>query len=114
MGTNLADGKTKITSFPRDALEQAEAVKSGWSEVGEKLLVPNLTMKKFQTKVAEAQKCADKAEELKLARAKAIQDRNVVLGELWDLTKRVRNAAKATFGDHSPELERLVPPREEH
>ncbi len=113
MGTNLYEGKTKVTSFPRDALEQAEAVKTGWSEVGEMLLVPNLTMNKFESKVAQAQKCAEKAEELKIARAKAIQDRNVVLGELWDLTKRVRNAAKATFGDHSSELERLVPAREE-
>ncbi|MFQ5771017.1 MAG: hypothetical protein ACE5HX_10810 [bacterium] len=106
--------KAKLSSFPRDALEQAEIVLNGWNEVGKKLLVPNLTMEKFVKKLAEAKKYGDKAEQLKLERAKAIQERNVCMSELWDLTKRIRNAAKATFGDYSTELELLINPSNEN
>jgi len=56
----------------------------------------------------EAQQYVEKAQLLKVQRAKAIEERNVFLSELWDLTKRVRNAAKATFGDYSQELELLI------
>lgn len=100
--------KTKSTSFPRDALEQAEKVRNGWDEVGQKLYVPNLSVSKFENKLKEAQEYVGKAEALKAQRANAIHERNVVLSELWDLTKRVRNAAKATFGDYSPELDILI------
>lgn len=100
--------KTKSTSFPQDALEQAENVKTGWGKVGKKLLVPNLPVAKFENKLEEAQQYVEKAEELKIQRANAIQERNIVLSELWDLTKRIRNAAKATFGDYSPELDLLI------
>ncbi len=100
--------KTRSASFPRDALEQAENVKTGWGKVGKKLLVPNLTVAKFENKLEEAQQYVEKAEELKIQRANAIHERNIVLSELWDLTKRIRNAAKATFGDYSPELDLLI------
>ena len=100
--------KGKISSFPRDALEQAEVVRKGWLEVGKKLFVPNLSVQKFQNKLEEAKQYVERAEQLKLERAKAIQERNLRLSELWDLTKRVRNAAKATFGDYSPELQLLL------
>ena len=103
-----ASKKTKVSSFPRDALTQAEIVMTGWNDVGRKLLVPNVTVQKFQKKLDEAKKFVEKAEQLKLERAKAIQERNMCLSELWDLTKRVRNAAKATFGDYSPELQLLL------
>jgi len=99
--------KTKSTSFPRDALEQAQIAKTGWEKVGQKLAVPNLSVDTFESKLNEAQQYVEKAQLLKVQRAKAIQERNVFLSELWDLTKRVRNAAKATFGDYSPELETL-------
>ena len=114
MGHDQRTKTGEVSSFPRDTLEQAEIVKSGWGEVGTNLLVPNLTIDSFEDKLAEAKRCADKAEQLKLERAKAIQQRNVVLGELWDLTKRIRNAAKATFGDHSTELELLISPAHEN
>ena len=100
--------KMRSTSFPLDALEQAENVKTGWGKVGEKLLVPNLTVANFENKLEEAQQYVEKAEELKIQRATAIQERNIVLSELWDLTKRIRNAAKATFGDYSEEHDLLV------
>ena len=99
--------KTKSSSFPRDALEQAQIAKTGWEKVGQKLTVPNLSVDKFESKLHEAQQYVEKAQLLKVQRAQAIQERNVFLTELWDLTKRVRNAAKATFGDYSAELETL-------
>lgn len=100
--------KTKIRSFPRDALEHAETVRIGWERVGKKLVVPNLTSARFETKLKEAQLHVEKAERLKAQRAKAIQERNLALSELWDWTKRIRNAAKATFGDNSEEFELLI------
>lgn len=100
--------KRKISSFPRDTLEQADVVKKGWDKVGNKLLVPNLTIQDFLGKLEEAQGFIDRAERLKQQRANAIEDRNMCLSELWDLTKRIRNAAKATFGDNSDELRSLV------
>ncbi|MFQ5824636.1 MAG: hypothetical protein ACE5JB_11315 [bacterium] len=75
--------------------------------MGKKLMVPNLTMDKFLNKLNDAKKSVEIAEQLKLERSKAIQDRNKCLSELWDLTKRIRNAAKATFGDNSNELDLL-------
>ncbi|MCH7679741.1 hypothetical protein IID10_10320 [candidate division KSB1 bacterium] len=104
----MEPGKTKSTSFPRDTLEQAQIVKTGWEEVGKKLAVPNLSVDGFESKLHEAQQYVEKAQLLKVQRAKAIEERNVFLSELWDLTKRVRNAAKATFGDYSQELELLI------
>ena len=104
----MEPGKTKSTSFPRDTLEQAQIAKTGWGKVGKKLAVPNLSVDKFESKLHVAQQYVEEAELLKVQRAKAIQERNVFLSELWDLTKRVRNAAKATFGDYSPELETLL------
>jgi hypothetical protein len=108
MQNDSENKKRKITSFPRDALEQAHIVKQGWDKVKEKLVVPNLDLPKYIAKLEETQERVEKAEQLKIKRAKAIQERNVCLSELWDLTKRVRNAAKATFGDNSEELERLI------
>lgn len=104
--------KTRSSSYPRDALKQAEVVRHGWSTVGEKLLVPNLEIEQFQAKLSEARAHVDRAERLKMERARAIHQRNVCLSELWDLTKRIRNSAKATFGDYSPELEMLLNPVE--
>ena len=114
MDKNIYAEKGKLISFPRDALEQAEKVMKGWKEVGKKLFVPNLTIQNYVEKVSEAMNSVDKAEELKLERAKAIQERNICLSELWDLTKRIRNAAKATFGDYSSELEILINPFHEN
>ena len=105
---DMEPGKTKSTSFPRDTLEQAQIAKTGWEKVGKKLTVPNLSVDGFESKLHEAQQYVEKAQLLKVQRAKAIQERNDYLSELWDLTKRVRNAAKATFGDYSQELELLI------
>jgi len=98
----------KPSSFPRDALEQAHVACRGWSEFAESLAVPNLSMETFVEKLHEAEAQVRRAEQLKEERARAIQERNETLSELWDLTKRIRNAAKATFGDNSAELELLV------
>lgn len=108
MLTKPNTNKERISSFPRDILEQAEIVKHGWDEVGVKLQVPNLSVDKFVEKLAEAREQAERAEALKAERAHAIQLRNRCMSELWDLTKRIRNAAKATFGDYSEEFEALV------
>ena len=108
MHTNSNTKKERASSFPRDTLEQAEIVKHGWTQVGPKLTVPNLDEYGFLEKLAEARRQAEKAEQLKAERARAIQERNTCLSELWDLTKRIRNAAKATFGDYSDEFELMV------
>ena len=105
---DMESRKTRSTSFPRDAFGQAHVAKTGWEKVGKRLTVPNLSLDKFESKLNEVQQYVEKAQLLKVQRAQAIQERNVALSELWDLTKRVRNAAKATFGDYSQELEFLI------
>jgi len=108
MQNNSNSSKRKITSFPRDALRQAVFVQEGWKVVGRKLAVPNITIDQFLEKLSEARNYVERAEHLKIERARAVQKRNVCLSELWDLTKRIRNAAKATFGDNSDELDLLT------
>jgi hypothetical protein len=108
MSTDPSGKKLKSTSYPRDALNQAEVVIEGWSQVGERLMVPNLDLVQLKEKLQQALAYIERAEEMKEERAKAVQARNVCLSELWDLTKRVRNSAKATFGDYSPELDLLM------
>jgi hypothetical protein len=108
MSTDASGKKQKSTSYPRDAINQAQVVIEGWKRVGERLSVPNLDLDELRHKLEEAQSYIKRAEKMKEERARAVQARNVCLSELWDLTKRVRNSAKATFGDYSPELDMLM------
>jgi phage shock protein A len=92
------------SSFPRDALEQALIVIKGWQELKDQLQVPNMSLKDFEKNIEETRRKIEEAEEKRRQRIKAIQNRNASIEKVWDLTKRVRNSAKATFGDDSPEI----------
>lgn len=94
-------------SFPRDALEQAQFIANGWNELQGGLVVPSLSLEDFQKQVAEVQRCIKLAEEFKIKRSAAIAERNRALKKMWDYTKRIRNATKATFGDDSQEVEKM-------
>lgn len=94
-------------NYPRDTLEQAEMVFSGWKEHINKLNVPNVGLDDFQEKINEAKEKVQHAEKLREERSRVVKIRNDALMVLWDLTKRVRNAAKATFGDDSKEIEKF-------
>ena len=94
-------------SFPRNTLRQAELASKGWKELAEQLNVPNLTIEAFEEKIKYATEMVDLAERLKEERSQAVQTRNDSLKNVWDLTKRIRNAAKATFGDNSKEIEKF-------
>ncbi|MDQ7054095.1 MAG: hypothetical protein Q9P14_14870 [candidate division KSB1 bacterium] len=94
-----------IISFPRNALEQAITVHQGWQQLGPTLQVPNLSLEDYERLLEKANQLSRKVEELHQERQRMVQLRNQVLQELWDLTKRVRNAARATFGDTSKEVE---------
>ncbi len=97
--------KETSENFPRNTLRQAELVIEGWKNFIDHLNVPNLNLNDFQEKIKLASEKVDLAEKLKRERSKAVRNRNQYLKEIWDLTKRVRNAAKATFGDNSNEIE---------
>lgn len=92
-------------SFPRNTLRQAEMVKKGWKNFINDLNVPNLSIQDFEKVIEKATEKVDLAERLKEERSEAVKSRNDFLKELWDLTKRIRNAAKATFGDSADEIE---------
>ena len=94
-------------SFPRNTLRQAELAKEGWKDLFNKLTVPNLSLDDFEKKIKKATEKVDLAEKLKEERSKAVKSRNDCLKDVWDLTKRIRNAAKATFGDNSKEIEKF-------
>ncbi len=108
---NLKKGTKKMKessdSFPRNTLRQAELAMQGWKELSKHLSVPNLTIDSFEEKIRYATDKVDLAEKLKEERSKAVQVRNDSLKDVWDLTKRIRNAAKATFGDSSKEIEKF-------
>jgi len=94
-------------SFPRNTIRQAEYALDGWKKLLKQLNVPNLSVEDFEEKIKFATEKVDLAEKLKEERSKAVQVRNDSLKEVWDLTKRIRNAAKATFGDSSPQIEKF-------
>lgn len=100
--------RNHISSFPRNALQQAATVHDAWKLLGEALQVPNLTMVEFQEILNKGFELSRRVEELHRERQRMVQLRNQVLQELWDLTKRVRNAARATFGDTSKEVEAVM------
>lgn len=93
-----------VSNFPRNALEQALIVMKGWEELKDKLQVPNMSLSDFAKKIQETQRKIEEAEEKRRVRIKAIESRNSSIEKIWDLTKRVRNSAKATFGDDSNEI----------
>lgn len=99
--------KSTGNNYPRDTLEQAEMVCNGWEEFLEKLNVPNVSLEDFRGKIKEAKEKVALAEKLREERSKVVKVRNDALMALWDYTKRVRNAAKATFGDDSNEIEKF-------
>ena len=99
--------KETSDSFPRNTLRQAELARKGWKDLINKLVVPNLTLDDFEKKIKKAAEKVDLAERLKEERSKAVKGRNECLKEIWDITKRIRNAAKATFGDNSTEIEKF-------
>jgi len=107
----VADRKSSL-GYPPNALEQAKRVRKGWEELGQKLTVPNLSLEEFVKKVEEAQEKVQLAKKLREERRRVVASRNQILREVWDLTKRVRNAAKAVFGDDSPEVRKMgITPR---
>ena len=91
-------------SFPRNTIRQAELALQGWKELSGHLNVPNLSIQDFEEKIKHATEKVDLAEKLKEERSRAVKVRNDSLKDVWDLTKRIRNAAKATFGDNSAEI----------
>lgn len=99
--------KETSESFPRNTLRQAELALEGWKELSRKLNVPNLSIEDFRDRIKYATEKVDLAEQLKEERSRAVKTRNDSLKEIWDLTKRIRNAAKATFGDNSSEIEKF-------
>jgi len=99
--------KSTGNNYPRDTLEQAEMVCEGWEEFIEKLHVPNVSIDDFKNKIDEAKDKVLLAEKLREERSRVVKVRNDALMALWDFTKRVRNAAKATFGDDSREIEKF-------
>lgn len=98
---------TDKRNYPRNVLDQSELVQEGWRKLGASLQVPNLTFEDFVRLLDEAKAKAEHTEKLRQQWRQAVRERDEVLRQLWDLTKRVRNAAKATFGDRAPEVGQL-------
>ncbi len=99
--------KKASTSFPRNTLRQAELALRGWKDLKSEFDVPNLDIKDFEEKISSTADKVELAEKLKIERSEAVKKRNESLKVIWDLTKRVRNAAKATFGDNSNKIEKF-------
>ena len=108
MDDNNSNGRQHKSSFPRNALQQATTVFQGWRELGESLQVPNLTLAEYEALYQRALALCERVDELHRERQEMVQQRNALLVELWDLTKRIRNAARAMYGDMSKEVEVVI------
>jgi hypothetical protein len=95
------------SSYPRNALEQAKTTAQGWRMLQQKLDVPSVDIEDFTSLICEAEKLAERAEVLRQERSRIVLERDKMLSMVWKKTKRVRNAAKATFGDDSPDVQTL-------
>lgn len=99
--------KNTKRSFPRDALEQAQTVFSGWKDLGDRLVVPNMSLDDFEKRLKKTHEKVALVEKVRLERSDSVEIRNQALEDVWDLIKRIRNSAKATFGDDSEEVEKF-------
>lgn len=97
-----------ILAFPKNTLEHARVVRKGWEELSGRFSPPNLTIEEFARRLEHAEELVSKAEQLRRLRAEAVRKRDEALSEMWVITKKVRNAAKAIFGDDSPEVQKLM------
>jgi len=105
----LQDKMSKgMMAFPKNALEHARVVKKGWEEIRDRFAAPNLTMEEFARRLEHAEALVSEAERLRRLRTEAVRKRDQALSEIWVITKKVRNAAKAIFGDDSPEVQKLM------
>jgi len=94
-------------NYPPNVLEQALTVYQGWKEFEEQLTVPNFSVKDLEREIENTKKKIKLATEVRQKRSQAIEARNKALTDLWKLTKRIRNSAKATFGDNSKEIDKF-------
>ncbi len=91
-------------NYPQNALVQASKALEGWKKAQKELNVPNMSMDDFENKMSLATGKVDLAKRLKIERSEAVEARNNSLQVLWEATKKVRNQAKATFGDVSDKM----------
>jgi hypothetical protein len=87
-------------------MEQAQQVLAAWREATG-LQIADLSAEQFAQLVAGAQAKVTEVERLMVERTKAIEVRDAEMDRLWDMTRRVRNAAKATYGDDSQEVRKF-------
>lgn len=98
-----------ITSSPDciTVTTQFAQVIAAWIE-NSKLTIPGVALNDAQTVFEDFKKSIDTAEQAKLAREQAIQERNDLKNKAWNLTKKIRNKAKATFGDNSSVVDGFI------
>ena len=98
--------RARSTRYPLDLMEQAQQVLAAWREATG-LQIADLSADQFAQLVAGTQAKATAVERLTVERTKSIEVRDAELDRLWDTTRRVRNAAKATYGDDSQEVRKF-------
>ncbi len=95
------------SSYPRNALDQAKVTAQGWRKLEKQFSVPLVGLEDFWRLISDAEQLAEKAELLRQERSKIVLERDRLLSLVWKHTKRIRHAAKATFGDDSPDVQTL-------
>ncbi len=95
------------SSYPRNALEQAKVTAEGWRKLEKQFSVPFVKLEDFRRLINDAEQLAEKAEVLRQERSRIVLERDRLLSLVWRHTKRIRHAAKATFGDDSPDVQTL-------
>jgi hypothetical protein len=99
--------KKKPKNFPLDTLARAKMVYAAWSELLQKMEVPNFSLADLEQKINETNEKVEIAEKVRKERRQAVEIRNELFEEIWALTKRVRAAVNATFGADSKESDKF-------
>jgi len=95
------------SSYPRNTLAQAKITAQGWRKLEKQFSVPFVELEDFGRLISDAEHLAEKAEVLRQERSKIVLERDRLLSLVWRHTKRIRHAAKAAFGDDSPDVQKL-------
>lgn len=100
----MARSKKASTRYPKELTTIAQGILMEWEKDGFGL--KDLTPPDYSAKLVELQGLVSEIGELEAKLGAARDKRDSVGNGLWDATRKVRNGAKAYFGDDSDEVRR--------
>jgi hypothetical protein len=94
-------------SGPTNVRKRAAQIREAWSNIEADATYGDLTLAEFDAAIASLEEGHATLHNIEDQLTKARNERDVRRQTLWDMTKRVRSAAKGKHGDDSDEYERF-------